>query len=101
MILDSDQAAAAPSEHDVDILARRDAEHDANQAALTDDERKAIGSLRRLARRWPQTLELFSASGTLCVVRAGDPRMDHTYPGDRTLAVIDTIDGIPNDGGDW
>jgi hypothetical protein len=33
---------------------------------LTDEERKAIASLERLAKRWPQSLKLFSRSGSLC-----------------------------------
>jgi hypothetical protein len=66
---------------------------------LNARERRAIEDLQRLARRWPKTLMLFSASGTLCVMpnvgagsRGGDGHDEST--------VIATID-IPNDGGDW
>jgi hypothetical protein len=77
-----------------------DAEDD-NYAALTDEERKAIASLQRLAKRWPQSLKLVSMGGGLHVIRVGDPRFDGQYPGQRAEAVIASIDGIPNDGGDW
>jgi hypothetical protein len=62
---------------------------------LTGEERNAITALERLARRWPQSLMLFSWSGSLCVIRNGDALLD-----DPGSAVIAQIDGIPNDGGD-
>ena len=62
---------------------------------LAADERRAIASLQRLAKRWPQTLMLFSWSGMLCVMPNGFDRED-----DPDGAVIATIQGIPNDGGD-
>ena len=69
---------------------------DEDDDTLTDEERRAIASLERLAKRWPQSLMLFSWSGTLCVVRSeallhGD---------DPNAAVVTTITGIPNGGGD-
>jgi hypothetical protein len=64
---------------------------------LTDEERRVIASLERLAKRWPPTLTLFSWSGTLCVVRSEADLLDGGNPGD---AVITTIEGIPNGGGD-
>jgi hypothetical protein len=66
-------------------------------------EAQAIAALKRVAKRWPDTLWLFSASGTLTVMRkpAGgchamdqEGSMDHDY-------IVDTIPGIDNDGGDW
>jgi hypothetical protein len=59
---------------------------------LTDEEAAAIRSLKRLAKRWPQTLKLFSWSGSLCVM---DNDMEPT-----NAAILDDIYGIPNDGGD-
>ena len=56
---------------------------------LTEEEKKAIASLKRLAAKWPQSLILF-ASGTLSV-RKGGCGAQHE---------VDTIFGIPNDGGD-
>jgi hypothetical protein len=64
------------------------------------DEQLAIAALKRLAKRWPQSLMLFSASGSLCVMpnkHAGD----HGDIGRDSSAVIEIIQGIPNDGGDW
>ncbi len=59
---------------------------------LTPDEAKAIAALRRLAKTWPQTLSLFSWSGSLIV-------MDATMtPG--AAAELEAIHGILNDGGD-
>jgi hypothetical protein len=67
---------------------------------LTDNERRAIASLRRLAKRWPQSLMLFSASGTLCVMpNNGEDGFRETSRDSEQ--VIETIHGIPNDGGDW
>lgn len=59
---------------------------------LTPDEVRAVAALRRLARRWPATLKLFAWSGTLVVM---DAAME---PGE--AASLDTIAGIPCDGGD-
>lgn len=66
---------------------------------LTDEERKAVKSLERLAKKWPDTLMLFSWSGTLHVMLAED--VERAYMADRGYddASITTID-IRNDGGD-
>lgn len=71
----------------------------------TDDERRAIATLNRLAKRWPKSLWLFSASGILCVMRtrqggqraSGGDNAEDGYDPDYCCATID----IPNDGGDW
>lgn len=69
---------------------------------LTKKEESAIASLKRAAKKWPDTLWLFSASGTLCVMRKDkdgnyargqDGGVDPDY-------VVATIN-IENDGGDW
>lgn len=69
---------------------------------LNEEEKRAIRALKRLAKKWPETLWLFSASGELQVMRAGPDgkpvtnskgSMDQDY----SVAVID----IENDGGDW
>jgi hypothetical protein len=57
---------------------------------LTDQERKAIRSLEALARRWPDSLTLFGASGTLSV-RKGGSGAQHE---------VTFIPGIRCDGGD-
>jgi hypothetical protein len=60
---------------------------------LSRTESAAVASLKRLAKRWPNTLQLFSWSGTLYVFKP--------TPG-LTLeqATVTTVCGIPNDGGD-
>ena len=80
---------------------REDRIADENDAALSDAERKAIMSLHRLAKRWPKTLTLVSMGGTLHVIRTGDSRFGAERNVERAEAVIQTIDGIPSDGGDW
>jgi hypothetical protein len=66
---------------------------------LTEEEMKAIRSLKRLARKFPKSLLLFSWSGNLCVCkRHPDDEIDDDYPYD--YRVITTISGITNDGGD-
>jgi hypothetical protein len=71
----------------------------------TAEERRAIATLQRLAKRWPKSLWLFSGAGSLCVMR-------NRQDGSRAV-VEDMEDGgvdpdyclttinIPNDGGDW
>jgi hypothetical protein len=67
----------------------------------TPEEAKAIKALKRLAKAWPPSLWLFSASGTLNVMRVASDG-GHAFTGDAIdqSYVIDTI-AIPNDGGDW
>jgi hypothetical protein len=64
--------------------------------SLTLEEHQAIRKLELLAKRWPKSLWLYSASGTLYVMRCGedDPRST-----EQKYAVISI--NIPNDGGDW
>lgn len=59
---------------------------------LTEEERRAIATLKRLAEHWPKTLRLFSWSGTLCVLKGGEGR---TYAD----ADVEHI-AISNGGGD-
>lgn len=69
---------------------------------LTPEERRAIAALHRLAKTWPRTLWLYSASGSLHVMRAApDGRhLMKNRDGVDPRAVVATIK-IPNDGGDW
>lgn len=69
---------------------------------MTSEEQRAVASLRRLASRWPRSLWLFSADGTLYVMRVGEDgrpvfTASGTYDDEYVVAVID----IPNDGGGW
>ena len=59
--------------------------------SITTEEARAIQSLRRLAKKWPESLRLFSWSGTLCVTKRNSNDID---------TMITNIEGIPNDGGD-
>lgn len=69
---------------------------------LTTEERNAIRSLQRLAKRWPPSLWLFSGAGSLCVMLTGEDGKKMMTAGDGidpdySVATIN----IPNDGGDW
>lgn len=68
---------------------------------LTRQEELAIELLKKAARHWPESLWLFSASGTLNVMKRDDNGkrvMDgYGYDPNYVIAIID----IPNDGGDW
>jgi hypothetical protein len=63
----------------------------ADPITITPEEAAAIRSLKRLAKKWPNSLHLFSWSGTLMVTKRNSNDID---------AEIAIIDGIPNDGGD-
>lgn len=71
---------------------------------VTDEERRAIASLKRLAKKWPKSLWLFSASGTLTVMRRawdGEPSFCGKGGTADKRYIVDVIRGIDNDGGDW
>lgn len=68
---------------------------------LTEQERKAVASLKRLARKWPRSLTLASMGGALVIIRTGDSRFQEDGALERHEAIIDDISGIPNTGGDW
>ncbi len=67
---------------------------------MTKEERSAINSLERLAKRWPKTLGLFSWSGSLTVIRLDEkgefPLECREY---MHKAIVCDISGIKNDGG--
>lgn len=69
---------------------------------MTDEERRAVASLKRLAKKWPKSLTLFSAAGSLIVIRTGTERGAGSGSGEVLSPddVLAYIDGIPNDGGD-
>ena len=68
---------------------------------LTPEEEKAIRALRRLAKIWPDTLWLFSASGNLEVMKKNaDYEKVHAGDGYDPDFIVETIN-IENDGGDW
>jgi hypothetical protein len=61
------------------------------KVVITKEEQRAIRTLKQLAKKWPDTLMLFSWSGSLCVMKKDVGGLK---------AVIETIHGISNDGGD-
>lgn len=69
---------------------------------LTKEEKNAINTLKRLAKRWPESLWLFSTGGDLSVMKY-EADIDKafttrgSYNQDYQVASVD----IPNDGGDW
>lgn len=67
---------------------------------LTSEEKKAINALNRIAKNWPDSLWLFSASGTLWVMRHGqNGEQVHLGEGiDPNYALVSIR--IPNDGGE-
>ena len=72
---------------------------------LTEKEEKAIRALKRVAKIWPDTLWLFSASGSLCVMKKnkeGEQAVIRRGSADSVddAYIITHID-IENDGGDW
>lgn len=69
---------------------------------LTKEEAAAVASLKRLAKKWPESLWLFASNGTLCA-------MKKTEAGSRATTglgavdpdyVVATVD-IECDGGDF
>jgi hypothetical protein len=71
---------------------------------LSSEEINAINAFKRLAKKWPKSLWLFSANGTLHVMKL-KPNGEKAWTGmggegidpDYSVAVIDIL----NDGGDW
>ena len=74
---------------------------------LTAEEKRAIASLKRLAKRWPKSLWLFSNGVSLNVMktnRKGD-QVFGAPSGDRNAVdpryKVAVLSGIQSDGGDW
>lgn len=72
-----------------------------NGDLMTRDEAIAIGQLQRLAIHWPKTLKLVSMAGSLHVIHDADERFHDLGSCNRGDAILASIRGIPNDGGDW
>ena len=74
-----------------------------NTIELTDEEKKAIRALKSVAKKWPKSLWLFAHGGSLSVLRKdenGQRVMTNSGGVDQDY-VVDSVDGIENDGGDW
>ena len=69
---------------------------------LSPDEIRAIRSLKRLAKTWPTTLWLFN-NGQMTVMRVGVGGEQIVTPsgGVDSRHVVETIIGIPSEGGGW
>lgn len=71
---------------------------------LTVEEKQAIASLKRIAKKWPSSLWLFCGGQSgIAVMRChedGGKAHTDTDSFDPDYCV-DTIDGIDSDGGDW
>jgi hypothetical protein len=69
---------------------------------LTAREMKAIRDLQKLADRWPESLTLFSWSGSLVVFKTDEWSVRNVLGplDDANDYVVENIYGIPNDGGD-
>lgn len=72
---------------------------------LTAEEERAIASLKRLAKKWPETLWLFCGGQSgIAVMRmhedGGHAHVSHTGGVDPDY-IVDDIYGIDSDGGDW
>lgn len=76
----------------------------AERVRPTATEARAIKELKALARRWPKTLWLFSASGSLHVMRAledgSHAHLGWPHGGVDPAFLLDTV-SISNEGGDW
>lgn len=72
--------------------------------AANREEQAAIDALKRVAKIWPKSLWLYSASGTLCVMKkkSGKRAMVgfRKSPGFDQDYIVDEVN-IENDGGDW
>lgn len=62
---------------------------------LTNEEKAAIEYLQRIAKWWPKSLQLFSWSGSLHVMKPGDGR---TYEQASVARVTISSDGGDPDG---
>jgi hypothetical protein len=73
---------------------------------LTEEEKRAIKALERLEKIWPDSLWLYSASGTLWIMKKGHDKIGHFYPIYNKNGSVDSdylikSINIDNDGGDW
>lgn len=69
---------------------------------LTVKEKLAIAALKRIEKKWPESLWLFSASGSLCIMKC-DENGERVYTPSGGTDQRYTVEhvNIPNDGGDW
>lgn len=68
---------------------------------LTAQERRCISALERLEKDWPDTLWIFAASGTLCVMKNRQDWRAYLPHGGVDPDYEVASSKIPCDGGDW
>ena len=69
---------------------------------MTKEERNAVDTLRRLAKRWPRSLMLASMDGPLIVYRQADEDLVADWSTrDENSVDPDPERRIPNTGGGW
>jgi hypothetical protein len=69
---------------------------------LNKEEERSIRALNRLAKTFPKSLWLFSASGSLCIMKKNNQgeRAVKDSGGMDQAFIVDIV-SIENDGGDW
>ena len=69
---------------------------------LTEEEKKAMRVLKRAAKIWSDSLWLFT-NGTICIMRKGEngEHVTNRFGGMDQDYIVETIEGIGSDGGDW
>lgn len=69
---------------------------------ITKEEESAIKALKKLARKWPKSLWLWSGSGTLWIMKCkpDGTRGETLFGAVDPDYIVDSVD-ITNDGGDW
>lgn len=69
---------------------------------LTKAEKTAIAELKRVAKVWPKSLWLWSANGSLCIMKCdkNNNPIYNKYGAVDSDHIVDKIN-IYNDGGDW
>lgn len=68
-------------------------------APLTDEEKRVIRALDRLAKDWPHGLSLNSMAGVLCLMR--EPAFSEDLRAMDPEQAIWSSSEIKNTGGDW
>ena len=73
---------------------------------LTQEEKRAIKALERLEEIWPDSLWLYSAGGTLWVMKKDQDEIGHFYPAYNKFDSVDSdyaikLININNGGNGW
>lgn len=71
------------------------------ELVLTAEEKRAVASLRRLAKRWPNSLWIFATGGDLHVMQKGAEGRRYVEGGGADPQALVAVVPIECDGGDW